>query len=332
MRPSIPALLGLLPLLLSACVYDRTGRSGSSILVRDVQAGGIAIERIESQVEAERTRIDTIEERASLARRNVAKSAATSETLVDSVQALAGELQNLRHSLEKSQAFDADLDYRLADLAFRLMAVEENLGIEPETYAPVEDAAEGGAPDAAEETGETAPGDTSSGDDAPAAEQAVPGSGDAVADAVAIPVDATIPGEEVADGDDSDTDPALNLLARALRSMQTENYAQAGRALTEFLESSPDSERVADARVLLGDCLLELGRFNEAISQYEDFIQLAPDHPRVPGAMLNQGLAFIELGTDKDLSAARVFLDDLIERFPDSPEAAKAQRKLQILE
>lgn len=323
-------LLGILPLALGACVYDRTGRSGSSMLVRDVQANQVSVDRARGEIEGERERIDVIEERASLARRNMAKSTATAENLVESLQALAGELQNIRHLLEKGQAIDADLDYRLADIAFRLMAVEEKLGIEPEVYMPVdEEPAEdaqgaGEAGDGAEDGAAEEPGAaTTAADAAPE---------DGVAEAVSIPVTDELD-IDLAEGlPDENTDPDLNLLARALQAMQVENYAQAGRALTEFLDNHPSSERAADARILLGDCLFELGRYNESISEYEAFIQLAPEHARVPAAMLSQGLAFIELGTESDLQAARVFLDDLIELYPDSAEAERARRKIQILE
>jgi len=319
-RLYLPFVVGLLPFVIGACVYDRTGRSGSSVLVRDMQANQVAVERVGTEVAAERARIDAMEDRASLARRNLAKSTATAESLVDSLQALAGELQNIRHALDKGQAFDNDLDMRLADIAFRLMAVEEKLGIEPEPFQPVEE------PEPAEEAPDGAATESDGGEpDAPEE-----GGDDAVAGAVAIPVQDSIPGEEAAEEDDEVT-PDLNLLARALKAMQEGNYAQAGRALTDYLDQYSDSARASDARVLLGDCLFELGRYNEAISEYERFIQIAPDHERIPSAMLSQGLAFIELGSESDMQAARVFLDDLIELYPGSPEADKAKRKLEIL-
>ena len=322
----LPLVVGLLPFVIGACVYDRTGRSGSTVLVRDMQAGKVAVALVGGEVSAERARIDAIEERASLARRNLAKSTATSDSLVDSLQALAGELQNLRHAMDKSQAFDNDLDMRLADLAFRLMTVEEKLGIEPEPFMPQQEAPPGESEgDEVPADGEASEGDPDAGDAVDEEE------GDPVAGAMVIPVQETIPGEEIAA--QGDQDPAdLNLLARALKAMQSENYGQAGRALNDYLAQFPNAPRAGDARVLLGDCLFELGRFNEAISEYERFIQIAPDHERVPSAMLSQGLAFIELGSDSDMQAARVFLDDLIELFPDSAEADKAKRKLQILE
>jgi tol-pal system protein YbgF len=322
--------------LCGGCVYDRTGRSGTSMIVRDVQSNQVNLERVRGEVGAERARIDEMDNRASLARRNIAKSNATAENLVESVQALAGELQNIRHEIENARTFDNDLDYRLADLAFRLMAIEEELGIEPEVYEPVEedppeDAADGGDAEPVEgdpeDGGEQPPsGDGADATTAPAAGEEF----DAMA-AVAIPVDESLGIEEAID-DSEGGDPDLNLLARALQAMQTEKFAQAGRALSEFLDDNPEHERAADARALLGDCLFEMGRYTDAISEYEAFIQTWPAHARVPAAMLSQGLAFIELGGESDLGAARVFLDDLIERYPDSPEAAKARRKIQILE
>jgi len=310
-------------------VYDRTGRSGTSMLVRDVQSNQVNIERVRGEVGNERARIDEIDDRASLARRNMAKSNATAENLVESVQALAGELQNLRHELENARTFDNDLDYRLADLAFRLMAVEEELGIEPEIYEPVD-----------EESTEPTEGEEPAGDGEPTADEGeTEDAADAASDgedfdamaAVAIPVDENLGIEGTLDPDEGG-DPDLNLLARALQAMQTEQFAKAGRALTEFLGDNPEHERAADARALLGDCLFEMGRYTDAISEYETFIQAWPTHARVPAAMLSQGLAFIELGSESDLGAARVFLDDLIEKFPDTPEADKARRKIQILE
>ena len=117
-----------------------------------------------------------------------------------------------------------------------------------------------------------------------------------------------------------------------MQAVQDEKYKQGGSLLTEFLREHPNNPRAGDARNLLGDCLFAMGRYKEAISEYEAFVQAHPEHPSVPQAMFRQGLAFIELGTDSDLEAARIFLDDLIEKYPDSPEAEKAMRKIEILE
>ncbi len=309
------ALCCVLPFFTVACIYDRTGRSGTSMLVRDVQANKVSAEVARREVNVERERLDVIDERAQAARKNIAQSNATAENLVESVQALAGELQGMRHNEQGLRAFDNDVDYRLADLEFRLMEIEERLGIEPDPFMdeePVEP--EGGAEPGGEEGG---------GDDAPAGD-------DAAADSS---------GEEPGPTSDGTTEPAaeldaeaMDMLARARKDVEDEAFKKAGKALNEFLDANPDAAQAADARALLGDCLFGMGRFKESISEYESFIQGYPEHERVADAMLQQGLAFIELGTDSDLEAARIFLDDLIARFPDSPEAERARKKVQILE
>ena len=307
-------VLAILPILTTGCVLDRTGRSGTSMMVRDVQANRVAVEQVSAEVDRERGRLDEIDERAALARRNIAQSNATAESLVESVQALAGEFQMLRRQLEASEAFDNDVDYRLSDMDFRLMAIEEHLGIEPPM--PPEEDDPGTAPEATE--GGDAPD--------PGGEAGAAADGDGGMAAIDIDTLTRSP----------DAGPAgageLELLAHALQALDGERYTQAGKAFSDFLERYPESTRAGEARKLLGDTLQAMGKYRDAIHQYETFINDHKGHELVPEAMLSQGLCFIDMGTGSDLEAARVFLDDLIEQFPDSPEAERARRKLEILE
>ena len=309
------ALCCLLPIFVCSCIYDRTGRSGTSMLVRDVQANKIAADVARREVNVERERLDVIDERAQAARQNIAQSNATAENLVESVQALAGELQGLRHNEQGLRAFDNDVDYRLADMEFRLMEIEDRLGIEPEPFLD-ENPEEPVDPE--EPTSGTEGETTEDGSADTDGEDAADGSEPAAVDP---PVALVEPDAE-----------SMDLLARATKAMENEEFKKAGQALNDFLDANPEAPQSADARAWLGDCLFEMGRYKEAISEYESFIQGYPDHARVPDAMLRQGLAFIELGADSDLEAARIFLDDLIARYPDSPEAERARKKVKILE
>jgi len=310
-RVVTPILL-LIPALLAGCVMDRTGRSGTAMIVRDVQANRVANDRNRGEIARERGRLDEMDERAALARKNIAQSNATAESLVESIQALAGEFQLLRRQLESSQAFDNDVDYRLSDMEFRLMAIEDELGIEP-PMAPEEEEPPAEATEAGGEAGGEA-------DEA---------AGGAAADSGTMA--AIDMGALTRDGGPEGAGE-LDLLAFALQAMQEEKHTQAGKALTDLLTRFPDSERAGEARKLLGDTLFSMGKYRDAVRNYETFINDHREHPLVPEAMYRQGLCFIEMGTDSDLEAARVFLDDLIARYPDSPEAEKAKRKLEILE
>ncbi len=302
--PAVVALL--LPSLVTGCVLDRTGRSGTAMLVRDVQANAAAAEYARQEIDVERRRIDEIDARARKARQNLAQSNATAESLVESVNALAGDLQQLRNELERSASFDSDVDYRLADMEFRLMEVEDRLGIEPAPMVPPE-------PEEIEEP----PADAASG----------------AGDAAAAAADAGVaPGAAEGLGARPVDDADASLVDRARADMEADEVKRAMKTLRAYLDAHPDGTRAAEAWVLLGDCYYALGKYKEAISSYETFVQSYPDHERLPAVMLQQGLAFIELGTESDLEAARVFLDDLVDRFPDSPEAARARKKIEILE
>ena len=54
-----------------------------------------------------------------------------------------------------------------------------------------------------------------------------------------------------------------------------------------------------------------------------------PKGEKVPAALLKQGLSFAELNDRLD---ARLILQELVDRFPDSEEAAKAKQRLKTLE
>jgi len=324
--PWFALLVVAAPLAVGGCVIDRTGRSGSSMVLRDIEANSASVAYTREQVETEAARIDAIENRAALARRSLAESTATAENLLESVQEVAGQVQALRHTLEKSARFDLDVDERLADLEFRLMMIEDKLGIEPD-YGDEEE-----EPDDAGEPVEGEPAAAADGE-TPDGGAATPGPAVAEADPALAPAeDGTAAAAAAAGEPEEVSEESLDQLARALKAVQDERYKQGGSLLTEFLREHPDHPRAGDARNLLGDCLFAMGRYKEAISEYEGFVQAHPQHPSVPQAMFRQGLAFIELGTESDLEAARIFLDDLIEKYPDSPEAEKAKRKIEILE
>jgi tol-pal system protein YbgF len=330
-RSSSLFLLGCLLAAITAspgCVIDRTGRSTSSGVMRDIEANSAAVGYTRDEVDAERGRIDAIENRAALARRSLAESTATAENLLEAVQEVAGQVQAVRHSLEKSARFNHEVDERLADLEFRLMTIEDKLGIEPDygdEDEPSGDPAEGEGESEGESEGERSgdPAESETGSET----ETETGAASASHPTPAIAHASTTPAVAAEDDDE-----ALALLGRALNALQEEKYRQAGSALNEFLDSYPEHPRAGDARNLLGDCLYAMGRYKESISEYEAFIQASPGHPAVPQAMYRQGMAFIELGTESDLDAARIFLDDLIEKFPDSAEAERARRKIEILE
>ena len=55
----------------------------------------------------------------------------------------------------------------------------------------------------------------------------------------------------------------------------------------------------------------------------------SPQSDKVAGALLRQGSAFAELGEKLN---ARLVLQELVEKYPQSPEAGRAKQRLKALE
>ena len=69
--------------------------------------------------------------------------------------------------------------------------------------------------------------------------------------------------------------------------------------------------------------------FDNAIIEFDEVRRRFPQTDKVAGALLGQGSAFIELGEKLN---ARLVLQELVEKYPQSPEAIQAKQKLKTLE
>jgi len=97
------------------------------------------------------------------------------------------------------------------------------------------------------------------------------------------------------------------------------NVELAREGFREFLERFGDSELGDDARYWLGDLAYGEGDWIDASDQFERLLADHPQTPWAPAALLKRGYSLREL--DRDGDAAAVFAE-LVQRFPDSNEAA----------
>jgi len=96
----------------------------------------------------------------------------------------------------------------------------------------------------------------------------------------------------------------------------------------QFLKQSPKSSQAGNAQYLIGEALYAQKQYDPAIVAFDDVVQKYPKDPKVAAAMLKEGYAFAEL---KDVRNARYFLQQVVKKFPDTPEAKKAEEKLKQL-
>ena len=88
----------------------------------------------------------------------------------------------------------------------------------------------------------------------------------------------------------------------------------------------PDSPQANSAQFWVGETYYREKWFEKAILEYQKVVENYPKGNKLPAALLKQGFAFSNLG---DNANARLILESLIQKYPDSSEAGIAAKKLQ---
>ena len=114
----------------------------------------------------------------------------------------------------------------------------------------------------------------------------------------------------------------------AWRRFEKKDYPGAVGRFREFVKKNPKSRLAAAAQFWLGECYFALREFEKAIVAYDE-VRRYPHTDKLAAALLRQGLAFAELG---ERINARLVLQELIEKFPQSAEAPRAKQRLKALE
>lgn len=116
------------------------------------------------------------------------------------------------------------------------------------------------------------------------------------------------------------------LYRQALDAIRKENDFPKGREFLErFVRQNPEDPLVVNARYWIGEAWYGEKKYENAILQFQDVIQDYGDHPKVAAALLKQALAFQALG---DSANSKILLGKVVERFPSTEEAKKAEERL----
>lgn len=117
--------------------------------------------------------------------------------------------------------------------------------------------------------------------------------------------------------------------AAAARALEKKDYRTAIVRFKEFLKKNPKSRLANNAQYWIGECHYALREFDQAIVEFDTVRRKYPQGEKVPAALLKQGFAFAELGEKVN---ARLILQELVEKYPQSQEAARAKTRLKALE
>jgi tol-pal system protein YbgF len=92
-----------------------------------------------------------------------------------------------------------------------------------------------------------------------------------------------------------------------------------------LIKQYPQSKNADNAQFWIGETYYREKWFEKAILEYQKVIEQYPKGNKVPASRLKQGLAFSNLG---DNTNARLILQELIKKHPQSNEAKIAEKKL----
>ena len=112
----------------------------------------------------------------------------------------------------------------------------------------------------------------------------------------------------------------------AYESYQAGSSGEAREKFESFIKDYPENEYTDNSRFWIAESYFRDKSFEDAILAYEDLFRKNPDSDKIPGAMLKQGMAFFAL---KDKDTGRLILEKLLEKYPDSEQAAEAKKKLE---
>lgn len=115
----------------------------------------------------------------------------------------------------------------------------------------------------------------------------------------------------------------------ALRLLDRKDYRASIARFKEFLKKYPESDYADNAQYWIGEGHYALREFDQSILEFDAVRRKYLRGDKVPAALLKMGLAFAELGDKVD---ARLILQELVDRYPQSEEAVKARQKLKSLE
>jgi tol-pal system protein YbgF len=115
----------------------------------------------------------------------------------------------------------------------------------------------------------------------------------------------------------------------AFQALERRDYRLAISRFKEFLKRHPKSNLADNAQYWIGESHYGLREFDQAIIEFDAVRRRYPQGEKVPAALLKQGFAFAELGERLN---ARLLLQEVVERYPDTPEAGKAKLRLKTIE
>ena len=141
----------------------------------------------------------------------------------------------------------------------------------------------------------------------------------------AAPAPAT-PGPGTALGAGGAAVPPLQQTYQAgLRDYNSAKYELANNEFGDVAKYYPQDDLAGNAHFYMGEIAYRQGKYSQAIKHYDVVIEQFAGNPKAPAAQLRKGESLME---SQQREAGAQELRSLIQRYPQTPEAAEARSKL----
>jgi len=220
---------------------------------------------------------------------------------------LSGQIQSLNDSLDELKARLDKMQKALTDIQSQQQTTAAVLGNLPQAGQPA-------APVSSEPAAPTPPpsGRKGKGTASAAPEGSSPFSGDVAAPTGAAPAEAAPP-------------PVAEMYRSAYADYIAAKYPLAGSEFSDLIKAYPDDNLAGNAYFYIGEIDSRTQKPTAAVKAYDHVLEHYPDNPKIPAAHLHKAEAMIAMHQNDPATRE---LHALIQRFPNSPEAAQARTRL----
>lgn len=136
---------------------------------------------------------------------------------------------------------------------------------------------------------------------------------------------AEIEGQRQAVGGKGAEDAAEGLYDKGYREVLDKDFSSAIDTFGAFLSAYPGHRLSANAQYWLGETYYAKGDYERAIIEFDRAIKKYPASDKAPASLLKQAYSFERLGAKKE---AALLFKEIVEKYPKSPEAGLARKRL----
>jgi tol-pal system protein YbgF len=141
----------------------------------------------------------------------------------------------------------------------------------------------------------------------------------------APPASNLAPQPSAGDGAGAPAPPLQQTYQAALRDYNSAKYDLSNSEFSDVVKNYPQDDLAGNAHFYMGEIAYRQGKYPQAVKQYDVVLEQFAGNPKAPAAQLRKGESLLQT---QQREAGAEELRSLIQRYPQTPEAAEARSKL----